>query len=296
MLEVDWHAKIMAYKAQPKEYPMEYGEWAEPYSLELARVYEKGDIINHAVSEEEIEVVEAKLGVKLPPSYIDFLKYSNGLLLPDKFTNLLPLKDIDWFYTLNQEWVDIWNEEEDEVPDDQYFIYGTEQDSCLMRNKYLKTALQISDSVEGDVLLLNPEVKFGEEWEAWWFGNALAGAKRFKSFQELLLYLLEPEREKDTVSEEEYAKLVERDKEKLAFMENNLLSSIVSDMTKQGLQSEEILLEFEKELAITQAMTEEMLKKANEGLKEEDKVTLEEGNSGLIKKVSEMIAKTKKHK
>jgi len=289
MNKMDWHEKITAYKAQPKAYPMEYGEWAEPYALELARAYEKGEITNEGLLEEEIATVEAKLKVKLPPSYLAFLKYSNGLLLPDRFTNLLPLKDIDWFYTLNQEWADIWNDGEDDVEDEQYFVYGKEQDSCHMRSRYLKTALQISDSAEGDVLLLNPEVKFGEEWEAWWFGDALPGAIRFQSFQELLLYLLQPEEAQEPMSEEAYAKLIEKDNEKLASMEENLLSSIVSGMQKEGLGSKEILLEFEKELAITQAMTQEMLDRVNSGLKEEDRVEFEENDEAFLQKVKEKI-------
>jgi hypothetical protein len=294
MLNIDWHETITAYKTQPKEYPMEYGEWAEPYALELACAYEKGEITNEGVLDEEIATIEAKLNVKFPPSYLAFLKYSNGLLLPDRFTNLLPLKRIDWFYTLNQEWVDIWNEDEDNVEDEKYFVYGKEQDSCHMRNQYLKTALQISDSAEGDVLLLNPEVKFGEEWEAWWFGDTLAGAIRFQSFQELLLYLLKPEEEQEPISYEEYAKLIEKDQEKLASMEENLFSSIVLGMQKEGLGSDEILLEFEKELAETKAMTQEMLERVNEGLKEEDKVVFKESDEAFFHKLKETIDKTKK--
>jgi hypothetical protein len=248
MKKIDWNRWIQNYKVKPKEYPMEYANWIEPYSKELAKVYEKGEIINKPIREEVIIEVESKLNVTLPPSYIEFLKYSNGLLLPDTFTNILPLENVDWFYTLNQEWVDIWGEDEVESSDEKYFIYGKEQDTVWMRNRYLKTALQISDSTEGDVLLLNPEVKFGEEWEAWWFSNSLPGALRFKSFKELLQYLLTLTYD-DMVTEEELDKIAQKDKELLKSMEHNIFDDIINGMKAQGLTDKEIGEEFYKELS-----------------------------------------------
>jgi len=248
MKKTDWNRLVQEYKVKPKEYTMEYANWIEPYSKELAEVYEKGEIINKPINEKVITEVEAKLNVTLPPSYIEFLKYSNGLLLPDTFTNLLPLESVDWFYTLNQEWVDIWGEDEVESSDEQYFIYGKEQDTVWMRNRYLKTALQISDSTEGDVLLLNPEIKFGEEWEAWWFSNSLPGALRFKSFKELLQYLLTLTYD-DMVTEEELDKIAQKDKEFLKKIPHNILDNIVSGMKAKGLTDKEIGEAFHKELS-----------------------------------------------
>lgn len=40
--------------------------------------------------------------------------------------------------------------------------------------------------MDGDVILLNPKTRFGDEWEAWYFSNALPGAKRYQSFADLV--------------------------------------------------------------------------------------------------------------
>jgi len=292
-----WKSLVACYKEQPKEYPIEYGDWAEPYSEQLAKVYAQGEIVNIPVSDEIITQMELKLNVKLPPSYIEFLKYSNGLLLPDKFTNLLPLEHIDWFYTLNQEWADIWNEGAagyEETSDEEYFVYGEDQDTCKMRDRYLNSALQISDSMEGDVLLLNPEVKFGEEWEAWWFGNALAGAIRFKSFKELLEYLLAPLEDTEPMTKEEYNQILEKDKERLKNMEHQLLGNIVSDMLSKGLDDKDIAKEFEKEFALTQNMEKEMYDRINQDLEEQDKIKAENDNLDFMQKVKDMIGQKRK--
>jgi len=292
-----WDKIVNDYEKQPKEYPSEYADWVEPYSEQLAKVYRQSEIVNIPVTDEIINQVEAQLNVKLPPSYLEFLRYSNGLLLPDKFTNLLPLENIDWFYTLNKEWADIWNEGVagyDETSDEDYFVYGQEQDTCNMRDRYLKTALQISDSREGDVLLLNPEVKFGEEWEAWWFSNTLPGAIRFKSFKELLEYLLIASEDEDieSMSEEEYEQILEKDKERLKSMETNLLSDIVSGMLSKGLNDKDIAKEFEKELELTQNMEQEMYDRINQDL--EEKIKVENDNLDFMHKVKDMISQKRK--
>jgi len=261
-----WDKLIKSYIEQPKEYPMEYADWIEPYSEQLAKVSKQGEIVNKPIADEVINQIELKLKVKLPPSYLEFLKYSNGLLLPDRFTNLLPLENVDWFYTLNKEWADSWNESAvgyEETSDEEYFVYGEEQDTCNMRDRYLNTALQISDSLEGEVLLLNPEVKFGNEWEAWYFANYLPGAIRFKSFKALLEYLITPSDadKEEPLSDEEYAELVKKDKEGLKDIVNNALDSILLGMASKGLNDKEIVKEFEKELDLIQKEISDQLKK-----------------------------------
>ncbi len=228
-----WKELIVQYKEQPIEYPMEYGDWMEPYSGLLMKIHKSGEIVNsNSISDDQISEYEAKLNVKLPPSYLEFLKYTNGMLLHNSFVNLLPLENIDWFYTLNKEWVDIWNEDEDDISDEKYFIYGEKQDTCWMRNKYLKAALQISDSCEGDVLLLNPEVKFGDEWEAWYFSNALAGAMRFRSFKELMEYFLLPQETEEIpqMTDEEYELKRQEGEKLLKHSVNTALKGIAKGM------------------------------------------------------------------
>jgi hypothetical protein len=133
----------------------------------------------------------------------------------------------------------------DEISDEEYYDYSNNQDSCKIREKYLKTALQISDSLEGDVLLLNPKVKFGKEWEAWWFSNAMPGAMRFKSFKELLIYLLSPQKEKQPLTEEELIKIQEDGMEQLSKSMDSALSEIFTGMKNSELSPQDILKEFD---------------------------------------------------
>lgn len=70
----------------------------------------------------------------------------------------------------------------------EYFVYGEEQDCVYLRREYLQTALEInSDSGDGDIYLLNPQIITADgEWEAWHFGNKLPGAIRYRSFYEMM--------------------------------------------------------------------------------------------------------------
>jgi hypothetical protein len=73
------------------------------------------------------------------------------------------------------------------LSDEEYFVYGEEQDSVMFRTEYLQTALQISEEGDSAVYLLNPLVVTPEkEWEAWFFANWLPGATRYRSFRDMM--------------------------------------------------------------------------------------------------------------
>ncbi|AFY44980.1 SMI1/KNR4 family protein [Nostoc sp. PCC 7107] len=139
------------------------------------------------VAEEKIIAVEAHLGTKLPFSYREFLKVTNGWPEYPGFLGLRKIEEIDWFYVENQDWINIWMEPGGLPPisDEQYLRYakGLEQE---IRLEYLQTALQISDALDGEVILLNPQVTHNNEWEAWLFSDHIPGAKRYRSFWEML--------------------------------------------------------------------------------------------------------------
>jgi len=144
-------------------------------------------------SEESIVEVENKLGTKLPPSYREFLKASNGLHQPVESMattggDFWPAEEVDWFRVRNQWWIDCWTDEtEPETPDAEYFVYGPDQDCCAMRPEYLKTALEISHDGDAGIYLLNPEVKDANgEWEAMHLASWMPGIERFRSFHEMM--------------------------------------------------------------------------------------------------------------
>jgi len=148
-------------------------------------------------TEAQIAAAEARLGTRLPPSYRQFLQVSNGW----RYSNwtefqLWSAEEIDWFCARNQDWIDAWvplSSDQPSVPDEEYFVYGPEQNCCNTREEYLQTALEISsDGGDGDIYLLIPEViNLEGEWEAWHFGSQSPDANRYRSFYELMQQALE---------------------------------------------------------------------------------------------------------
>lgn len=143
----------------------------------------------------DIARLEARLQVRLPPSYVSFLRFTNGWsgILTDYIHQLWSTENVDWFSKRNQDWIDAWNEEADlsdeGVPDADYFVYSELQSALDVRLEYLQTALEVSARGDDCILLLNPKVVTSEgEWEAWFLSNWMPGARRFRTFWELMLY------------------------------------------------------------------------------------------------------------
>lgn len=150
--------------------------------------------------QDEIISLENSLGTVLPNSYRNFLAASNGWKMLDiEDTKLWSKQQVGWLAAKNQElindWTEFTSEDDSNIPDEEYFVYGEEQDSTSLRSEYLQTALEIGNDGDGGVILLNPQIKFEEEWEAWFFASWLPGAERYKSFQNFMQekynYLLE---------------------------------------------------------------------------------------------------------
>ena len=139
-------------------------------------------------ADEEIAQLEERLGTRLPPSFRDYLRVSNGWLLgPDYPDRWFGTDEIGWFRDIEPQYVEIWTEEIYPVSDEQYFVYGPEQDTVWIRREYLPSCLQVAENVDGYLYLLNPEVVNPQgEWEAWVMGSKLAGAIRYRTWKELV--------------------------------------------------------------------------------------------------------------
>jgi hypothetical protein len=140
-------------------------------------------------TEEQLQRAESRLGVQLPPSYRQFLATTNGWRMTGTFIyRLWSTEEVDWFRVRNQDWIDAYTESETvPIPDNQYFVYGPGQDSVWIRTEYLPGMLEISDTGQEAIYLLNPNIVTPEgEWEAWFFGNWLPGADRYRSFWDLM--------------------------------------------------------------------------------------------------------------
>lgn len=163
-------------------------------SDDLDRAIANGWLGYPGASETEIAEVEARLGVILPPSYRAFLATSNGWRWPELFIpKVWSTNEIEWLVTRHQDGITAWREGEQAyadtvIPDEEYLIYGDEQQPTTMRSQYLQTALDISDvEIAGTAqYILNPQVSHDGEWEAWFWAHWLPGAERYRSFQELM--------------------------------------------------------------------------------------------------------------
>jgi len=144
-------------------------------------------------TDEQLSLAEGRLGTELPPSYREFLAVSNGWRLTGNFIwRMWSTEEIDWFRVRNAEWVDAYVDPvsglgELSLTDEEYLVYGEMQDSVRFRVEYLESALEVSDIGDSAIFLLNPKVVTPDgEWEAWFFGNWLPGANRYRSFAALM--------------------------------------------------------------------------------------------------------------
>lgn len=141
-------------------------------------------------SETEIHFHEKRLGITLPPSYKEFLKISNGFKQLNCFVwDIFSIDKIDWLKTADPNLYELYTTEFKDsfnATDEEYFIYGEEQKTTDFRSEYLANSLAISGWGDAAIILINPWIKFGEEWEAWMFAIWHLGPIRYKSFEELM--------------------------------------------------------------------------------------------------------------
>ncbi|UOQ72096.1 SMI1/KNR4 family protein [Hymenobacter cellulosilyticus] len=140
--------------------------------------------------EAELNALEARLQIMLPPSYRAFLQASNGFGPLDRFIwRLKPSAEVDWLVKTEADLVEMWEidvETVPSVPDEEYFIYGAEQNKIQVRGEYFRGLLMVSDWGDAGFLALNPDVQHQGEWEAWHFAHWIPGAARYRSFAELI--------------------------------------------------------------------------------------------------------------
>lgn len=143
------------------------------------------------VSNADIQVHERRLNTYLPPSYKEFLKASNGFKQLNCFVwDILPIDKIDWLKTAEPTLFELYSTEfkdSFDATDEEYFVYGEDQKTTDFRSEYLVNSLVISGWGDAAILLLNPQVKFGDEWEAWMFATWHLGPVRYKSFEQLMI-------------------------------------------------------------------------------------------------------------
>jgi hypothetical protein len=141
-------------------------------------------------TEAALAALEQRLHITLPPSYRAFLQASDGFGPLDYFIwRLKPSAEVDWLVKTDADLVEMWESEVEtlpSVPDEEYFIYGDEQNQVQVRGEYFRGLLLVSDWGDAGFVALNPDVQHQGEWEAWHFANWIPGAARYRSFAELV--------------------------------------------------------------------------------------------------------------
>ena len=142
-------------------------------------------------AQKEISKLEKRLGKRLAPSYRSFLAETNGWRNCGFYIyRLWPCSQVSWFRKRHQDWINAYLnvDESDEITDEEYFVYGKRQEFPCFRAQYLQSALEISDVGDSAIMLLNPKVVTADgEWEAWIFANWFPGARRYRSFREMII-------------------------------------------------------------------------------------------------------------
>ncbi|HUR44341.1 MAG TPA: SMI1/KNR4 family protein [Candidatus Saccharimonadales bacterium] len=184
MTESEW----IAFLTELNRELLSYEEVVQAASPEALK---KGWLGFPGIDVAELIATERRLGIRLPPSYREFLKASNGWRYPSiSISDLRPLNKLSLFPEQNQEWIDAFVRPSADLPrisDEDYFVYGKKQECVKFRPEYLQTAWQVSEVDDSAVVLLNPQVVTPEgEWETWLFANWLPGAVRYRSFGEWL--------------------------------------------------------------------------------------------------------------
>ena len=156
-------------------------------------VVESGWLGFPGATDEQLHGLETRLGIGLPPSYREFLTVSNGWRQTgSSIWRMWSTEEIDWFRVRNADWIDAYVNPYGgldglSLTDEEYLVYGETQDPARFRVEYLESALEISDTGDSAIYLLNPKVVTADgEWEAWLFANWLPGAIRYRSFAELM--------------------------------------------------------------------------------------------------------------
>jgi HEAT repeat protein len=172
-------------------------------------------------SQEAIAALEARLEVRLPPSYRAFLEQTDGAFafpgwgvvregMEQRLSDgLLPVESVDWLRAYDPTmvtWLTAWEQpspDEPSLPSTEGTWHhpafdppGTEReylypdgggDPVNLKSGHLLYGLAISRIVDGYHTILNPLVVDADgEWEAWDAGTKLPGANRYGSFAALI--------------------------------------------------------------------------------------------------------------
>jgi hypothetical protein len=180
MSEYDWQGLLKSWS----RYILSLSDYKEYIPAETIDEL-NGWIGYPAASDDQITKVENRLKARLPKSYREFLKTSNGWSAAGPYVKrILPVQEIEWVAAKRRNWLEYWK---------KGLLVGSGFDDLLAFKHILpydpdllETGLQISVEDIG-IYLLIPSLKSDNgEWQAWLFEGE-TGVKQYRSFWDLML-------------------------------------------------------------------------------------------------------------
>ncbi|WP_020537008.1 SMI1/KNR4 family protein [Lewinella cohaerens] len=157
-------------------------------------LYNRNEIINDWLGFEPaidfmIKEKEDELQTKLPTSYINFLKISNGFRQVSNFTGkLYPIKKINWTKKLHPDLLEVYADHEEfdsKINNEMLKDYSAKNNLNWRYSDFTET-ITISDWGDGTLLMLNPNSTDKRDYEVWEFGNWFPGVIRHKNFHHFI--------------------------------------------------------------------------------------------------------------
>jgi hypothetical protein len=165
-------------------------EWNEavfhsPLADQLpSAVREQGWLGRPGATMDQLQKLENRLQVTLPPSYKSFLQFSNGWywVSVGRLYRIWSVEEVDWFSVRNQDWIDAWEEDPNLGPISDELL-----NELLEEPKYMRNSLEVSELGDSEILLLNVK-KCGEDGEcdAGSLANWYPGISDYGSFWNLM--------------------------------------------------------------------------------------------------------------
>jgi len=151
---------------------------------------ERGSLLRAPASDADIMATSARLGVALPESLRRFYRASNGFSIPlldAEDGEIWPVERVGWFRDTEPALVRELESTGRDPSDEEYLVYGPAQRLQAVRTRYVRGLVQLTPFVDCAALCLNPQIVHDGEWEAWFLGIKLPGARRYRSFQDLMI-------------------------------------------------------------------------------------------------------------
>ncbi len=140
-----------------------------------------------ACVEADVAAAEARLGVKLPASYLNFLLEVGGMRSPHfESSRLLAPPELRWLREADPELVAEWLQPAEMILTFLDLPKGEAEEPEGWVMEHLRDALLISAVGEPTVLLLNPRVVVDGEWQACTLNDWHPGGEVHASFGEML--------------------------------------------------------------------------------------------------------------